>query len=301
VASVAGVLGALALSLRPIDAEGDARRGALVARVGGETIGGARLAAFLYDRQRESWLRAVDDLLDETIAIGEAERLGVGVPPDVVAASVEKEAAAREAELHRLYGDDVSLEAEIRRAYGLDVAAWKRGVLEPRIRIQHLLMRIVRLDTRRRPRVRVRVIVASDPDRAARILQKLRSGADFSLTAVQESIDPTAATGGVLPAVARGDLAWPDVEARLFAAEPGRLVGPVEVTDDGPPTWQIYKVIEHVAPWEGTRSELLRRLEEDLKAHPLERPEFERWRARVRRDFGVQVFSPDGEPLVVPK
>lgn len=289
------VLGA-ALLLRA-EAEGERRRGATVARVGGTAVTGADLAAFLFDRQREAWLRSVDDLIDETIVRREAGRLGIGVPPHVVAASVEKEAAAREKQLRDLYGEEVSLAQEVERAYGLDVAAWKRTVLEPRLRMQHLLMRIVRLDTRRRTRLEARVIVVANGDRAAFLLGRLRAGADFSLTAVKESIDPTAASGGVLPAIAKGDLAWPEIEADLFEASPGAILGPYPVREEGAETWHLYKVIGATAPWTGGRRELLRRLEEDLEASPLQRPEFERWRARMRRDFQVEVFTPDGERL----
>ncbi len=297
----AGVLVAVVgLAGTPGAAKGEGPSSA-VAVVGGQPVTPAELAAFLFRRQRESWLRAVDDLVDETIVVREADRLGIRVPGDAVREAVEKEAASREAELHRTFGEDVDLASEIRRAYETTVEGWKRDVLAPRLRRQLLLMRIVRLDTRRRPRLDVRVIVLGDRDRADRVLARLRQGADFALTALQESIDPTGKSGGVLPSVARGDLAWPDVEARLFAAADGDLVGPLRVDEEGRTTWHVYEVVGRTAPWTGTRGELVARLEEDLRRHPLERPEFERWRQRMRRDFAVRVFDPEGRLLAEPR
>ena len=133
-------------------------------------------------------------------------------------------------------------------ATATDFDAWQQGVLRPRVRMQLLLMRVVRLDTRRRDRVQARVIVVDDADLATRVRKRLESGADFSLTALQESVDPTAQAGGELPAVARGDLTLPNVEAALFAAQPGDLIGPLAVTIAGREQFHLYKVIDAPRP-----------------------------------------------------
>ena len=269
----------------------------MVARLADEAVTAGDLAAFWYERRRDEWRRTVDDLVDERIALREARRLGLSVPPAVLAKAVDAEARAREAQLRETYGDEVRLADEVERAYGFDVERWKREVLEPRLRTQHLLVRVVRLDTRRRPRVKARVIVLDTEERARGVAAKLAEGADFSLVALGESIDPTARAGGELPAVARGDLAFPEVEERLFEAAPGAVVGPLRVVLDGRATWHLYRVVEQVPPWTGGREEILGRLEKDLAEDPLQHAEFERWRARMRRDFGVEVVAPDGTVL----
>jgi hypothetical protein len=240
----------------------------------------------------------VDDLVDETIVRSEAQRLGLGVPPPALVAAVDAEVVAREAQLSETFGKEVTLADEVQRAYGMGIERWKREVIQPRVNMQLLLMRVVRLDTRRRSRVKVRVIVLESEERARLLHKKLQSGADFSLLAVQESVDPTAKGGGDLPAIARGDLAWPDVETHLFAGRPGQVLGPLRISQEGKPSWHLYKVIQQIPPWDGTRGELLVRLETDLKETPLDRAEFERWRARMRRDFRVQVLAPDGRPIL---
>ncbi|MFV1958459.1 MAG: hypothetical protein ACC662_03495, partial [Planctomycetota bacterium] len=55
-----------------------------------------------------------------------------------------------------------------------------------------------------------------------------------------------------------------------------------------------------IPPWQGDRRKLLALLEKDLEERPLSAPEFERWRARMRRDFGVVAFAPDGRPVLLP-
>ena len=59
-------------------------------------------------------------------------------------------------------------------------------------------------------------------------------------------------------------------------------------------------MIRRTEPWTGNRQQLLARLEKDLKELPLDRGEFERWRARMRRDFRVRVFDPKGQPVALP-
>lgn len=296
---LAGVafLGGAALSVAPASGEGGAK---VVATVGSEAVTAADLTAFLYARYRDSWVRTMEALIDERIVLHETKRLALTLPPGVLEKALATEVEARRKQLTEVYGEDVKLEDEVQRGYGVDFETWKRDVLVPRLRVQLLLMRVVRLDSRRRDRVKARVIVVAEQDRAARLKKRLESGADFSLTALKESIDPTSQSGGDLPAVARGDLTLPHVEAALFAARSGDLVGPLAVTIGGTQQFHLYKVIERIAPWTGNRAELLRRLETDLEERKIQRAEFERWRARMRRDFRTRVFDPDGRPVILP-
>lgn len=282
----------------PATGEGDAA-GRLVATVGREAITSDDVVAFFYDRHREGWVRTMEDLLDERIVAHESKRMGMTVPPDVLRRALDDEVEARAKQLRDAYGEHAELAVVLKEAYGLDLDGWKRTVLAPRLRMQLLLQRVVRLDTRRRDRVKVRVIVVPTEARAKKVMQKLREGADFSLIALKESIDPTAKTGGDLPSIARGDLTLPDVEAKLFQVAPGALVGPLPVTLRGEAQWHVYKVIERTPSWGNDRS-LLQRVEKDLAENPLGRAEFERWRGRMRRDFRVRVFDPQGHPVALP-
>jgi len=293
-----------AASLLPVATPGEEDDGPpaprVVATLGDEAVTAADLVAWWYDRDRDGWVRTMEALLDERIVRHEVRRLGLSLPPGVLEKAVDEEIDARRKLLAQTYGEGVRLEEEVERGYGVDLETWKREILAPRVRMQHLLMRVVRLDTRRRDRVKARVIVLDDEERARRVRGRLESGADFSLTALKESVDPTAQAGGDLPAIARGDLTVPNVEELLFAASPGDLLGPIAVTIAGRTQWHLYKVIERLPAWTGTRAELLARLETDLAEQPLGRAEFERWRARMRRDFRTRVYDPQGRPVTLP-
>ena len=296
---IVGLAFSAGVALGPSTAGGE-ERGMVVATIGSEAVTTADLNGFLYARYRDSWVRTMEALLDERIARHETKRLGLALPPGTLEKALATEVEARRKQLAEVYGDEVKLEEEVLRGYGVDLETWKQSVLRPRVRTQLLLVRVVRLDTRRRDRVKARVIVVDALDRAERIKKRLISGADFSLTALKQSVDPTSQSGGDLPAVARGDLTLPAVEAALFAAKPGALVGPLSVTIAGRRQFHLYKVIERIAPWTGTRAQIVARLEKDLKTAKIQRSEFERWRARMRRDFRTQVFDPDGRPVILP-
>ncbi len=90
------------------------------------------------------------------------------------------------------------------------------------------------------------------------------------------------------------------MEAALLAAKPGEVVGPLAVTIGGREQFHLYKVIERIGPWTGTRPEIMAKLEKDLKEKKLQRAELERWRARMRRNFRTRIFDPDGRPVILP-
>lgn len=265
-----------------------------VAVLGGRPVSKADLADYWFERYPEEYGRTLDALLDERLVIDAAHRLGIRVPAEELQKAVNKEVEARRKQIRSMYGDDVDLGTELRRAYGVTVATWRTKVLAPRLHVRLLLERVIRWDTHSRERVHARVIVLEDAARAQRITDKIRRGADFSLTALKESKDPSGKRGGNLPLIGRGDLAFPGVEERLFRASKGSLIGPLEVRVRGKPQWQIYRIVERKPAWEGGYESNWKRLEKDLAERPISGPEFERWRARVRRDGAVRYYRPDG-------
>jgi hypothetical protein len=256
------------------------------------------LCDFLYARFREPWVRGLDLLLDERLAAIEARRHGVTVPAAVLDRAVEAEVRARAEQARQTGGD---LASGVRAAYGLDVGAWTREVLRPRVEARLLLERVVRRCARARDQVVVRVLVVSDVARARALLDAHARGADFGLLALQESRDASRSSGGLLPPIARGDLARKDLEEQLFSAAPGTVVGPIPATTPRGPEVRLYKVVERTPPWAGDPASLAAILEADLVKNPLGRSEYERWAARARREHGVRIFAPDGSPLSLPE
>ena len=270
------------------------------ATVGGRAITKADLAAFWFERYPQEYARTIGALLDERIAITAAHRDGIRVPRATLDKALMREVDARRKQLDRIYGDATDLEAEVKRAYGFDLQTWQTQVLAPRLHAQLLLERVIRWDTRRRERVEARVIVLATADDAMATKRKLDRGADFSLTALKHSKDPSGKRGGVLPGIGKGDLAYPGVEERLFAAKPGALVGPLEVRVEGTVQYQIYKVIRRHPAWDGRADGHWQRLEEDLVTNKIDPGEFQRWQTRVRRTNQVTLFRPDGRPWTPP-
>lgn len=265
-----------------------------VAVVGGRPLSKEMLADHWFDRYPEEYARTLNSLIDEQAVLADARRVGIRVPGATLSEAVASEVAARRKQIRSLYGDDATLDDEVRRAYGIEIGVWKQKVLGPRLHVHLLMERVIRWDTHSSDRLHARVIVLNDQAKARRVAAKIQRGADFSLTALKESEDPSGKRGGNLPMIGRGDLAFGGVEKRLFAAPPGSLVGPLEVRVDGKPQWQIYRIVSRQQAWQGSYESNWKRLEQDLQDRPVASTEFERWRARVRRGGGVRYYRPDG-------
>jgi hypothetical protein len=271
-----------------------------VAVIQGRPLSKAALADFWFERYRDEYGRTLDALVEERLTISEAYRHGIRVPAAALGKAVESEVEARRKQIQSVYGKEADLEAEVKNAYGVGVQTWREKILGPRLHARLLMERVIRWDTNGRERVLGRVIVMEDAAGAMRVVAKVRRGADFSLTAVKESKDPSGKRGGVLPWMGRGDLAFPGVEKRLFAAQAGQVVGPLEVQVQGKPQWQIYKIIRRMPAWTGGYEANYQRLEADLKTTPVGNGEYTRWRARTRRDAGVRYYRPDGRIWMAP-
>lgn len=265
-----------------------------VAVIGGRTVSKATLADYWFERYPQEYGRTLDALVDERLTIAEAYKHGIRVPAAALGKAVDAEVEARRKQIQSVYGKEADLEAEVKNAYGVGVAAWKKKILGPRLHARLLMERVIRWDTNSRERLLARVIVMDDATNAARVAAKVRIGADFSLTAMKESKDPSGKLGGVLPWMGRGDLAFPGVERLLFDAQSAQVVGPLEVRVEGKRQWQIYKIIRRQAAWSGGYEPNYQRLETDLKTTLVDSGEYSRWRVRTRRDAGVRYYRPDG-------
>ena len=77
------------------------------------------------------------------------------------------------------------------------------------------------------PTVSARHILVEDEAQAQEVLDRLEAGEDFAAVAEEVSTDGSAAQGGDLGEISRGQTV-PEFEEAVFGAEPGELVGPVE-------------------------------------------------------------------------
>ncbi len=72
--------------------------------------------------------------------------------------------------------------------------------------------------------VSFRIIVVSSADRAAQVIERLKQGADFATLARTESLDPSAARGGLIGPIALSELRG-DLQRALRSLAPGSISG----------------------------------------------------------------------------
>src|SRR6187551_854293 len=83
--------------------------------------------------------------------------------------------------------------------WGLEVGRWKLSAAQSTPGAEQIVFRL---------------IVVSSAAKAAQVLEQLKSGADFSKLAQAESLDPSAAQGGLIGPIALSELR-PDLQAAL--------------------------------------------------------------------------------------
>ncbi len=101
--------------------------------------------------------------------------------------------------------------------FGLSVSAWQTQSPQP---------------------VALRIIVVSTSDQAARVVEQLREGADFSKLAIELSSEPTARDGGYLGTLDPTTLR-PELRDALAGLQPGQFTGIVRI----PSGYAILKVV----------------------------------------------------------
>src|SRR5512134_3552771 len=74
------------------------------------------------------------------------------------------------------------------------------------------------------PPISFRLIVVSSADKAARVLEQLKSGGDFSKVAQAESLDPSASQGGLIGPIALSELRL-ELQAALRTLPVGGVSG----------------------------------------------------------------------------
>jgi hypothetical protein len=143
-------------------------------------------------------------------------------------------------------------------------------------------------DIRHGPRRRSRLIASGSLAEAAEIVGALHRGESFADLAIARSIDPSAAAGGLLPAVARLDPAWPVAfREALFATPPGTHSEPI--FSDG--AWILVAVLDET-PGDGTSIEAERALLERLARLQQERVLMDQLARRLVADLDPRILDP---------
>ena len=230
----------------------------------------------------------VDELINELLVKDRADRLNLSVTPNEI-----NEAIGRLKQQYNIQSDE-QFEASLRQS------GMTRADMEVRLRDTLITQKVFARELRNRAelddselrerynrekeqyrlpeRARLREIVIVKPDnpaeveaarqRATAAAEAARAaGADFAKIAAEMSESGTKANGGDLGEIAKGEL-LPDLDAAVFAAQGGTVIGPVE-TRSG---WHILKVEQRL---------------------PSEVPAFESVKDRLRRDASDETFQRD--------
>jgi peptidyl-prolyl cis-trans isomerase SurA len=238
----------------------------------------ARIAPSEIERYlRENNARILQEAIDDLLLVQRAGELGYKVPTsylDEVIAGIKKDNnIASDADLQdQLHREGMTL-SDLRR--NIERQVLRRQVLqrelENRMSVTDAEARAEyqknRAQYERPPSVTLREIVLSGLGeevraRAEELVRRARAGEDFAALARTLSSAPTAANGGELGQVSRGDLA-PDLAKVVFALPKGGVTDPIMVEKG----FRIVKVEDRneggAVPFDQVKADILRKLAQD--------------------------------------
>ncbi|MCP3916721.1 MAG: hypothetical protein GY711_14290 [bacterium] len=264
---------------REAAAEG-ANRSRVLATVAGDSIRMDDLVEDWVLRDGPGARQALEDLVLVRLTVAESKRLGIELDPSHLESAMQATRASLEEENARA-GAGLTLEETIERRLGLDPALYLSR-LEERRQSELLTQRCVRAWILASERVDVRVIVVADEDAMQKVQAELVAGAEFVELARTHSREDSAAVGGRIPPVVRGNTAL----ARLaFSTPVGEVGGPL--LEQG--QYLFLYAEARPAPIEGPWSEIGPLIEASLAEHPVESPEFWQWKGSLLDRFEVDM------------
>jgi peptidyl-prolyl cis-trans isomerase C len=168
-------------------------------------------------------------IIDRELTLAEAERLGVKVAPEEIAAAVQEYRAEYPDGSFAAVLKERGISLEVWQeevAQGLLVEKVMRQAVDAGLKIEEEEIETYFLEHRdefdRPAQVRARQIVVAQEEEGQRILGQLRQGRPFSEVAREASLSPDADVGGDLGFFARGEMP-PEFDAVVFNLALGRL------------------------------------------------------------------------------
>lgn len=256
----------------------------------------ARVAMSRLVRMELDILAAADLGIPLDLDKAEAERAGIekrvgtetygklladfGWTPEIHRRHLAEEAAAKVVREKHLAARWKVTPEEARREYDGDKAKWGEPAA---IRVQEILFAV--------PSGSPAETWESRRADAAKTAEEIAAGADFGTLAAARSDDDYRIRGGDLGWVPRGKL-LPELEAALWEAPAGRLVGPVRSTAG----WHLARVLERRSAVERPYAEVEGKVTFDLQAR--KRQEAERsWYRDLSAKHPVSILVPGLEGL----
>lgn len=165
-------------------------------------------------------------------------------------------------------------DVEVRKAYDAAPSRWK---VPESLRVQHILIRPAGLGQDQ---------LAAAEARAASVAGRIRKGEEFETLAAEFSADDYRVKGGDLGWVHRGRLI-PEVDAVLFALEPGSVSAPIRSSEG----WHVVRVLERRPARQLTFDEAEPQIRREIEKQKLEATEAS-WFASLRKKHPVTILDP---------
>lgn len=257
----------------------DGQSGTVIATVGGQGIELEDLVSKWILRDPDGVRAILDDLLLSRIVTFEAASLDVKLPPNAIGDEVARRLDALEKSAREVGAP--SLEVYVRRRLGLEVETL-RAELEREAAIDLLASRCVRAWLLATDRREIRAIAVDDRQAADQVQARLARGDDFAALAEEFSTDPSGKAGGRMPPVVRADQ---PLARAAFATDVGAVSGPIQDAKG----FIFLKVEGAPQALEGGWAALGAEVEADLKARPIEDPEFWQWKDAMYQRYDIDI------------
>ncbi|QDU69067.1 peptidylprolyl isomerase [Engelhardtia mirabilis] len=251
----------------------------VMAWVGGREVTASDLLENLLQRDSPALKRSLNLLIGARLAQMEADRLGLRLPPELVA---ERSAEHLEGFRAAYLREGETFEQFVRMGLDLDPDRFVERLRADTLR-ELVTERVVRAWSLGSEYARVRLIVLADDASVEAVQAELLAGRDFAELATERSLDATAEQGGLVPFLARAERA--PLSRLAFQTPIGAVGGPLEL--EGAKV--LLKVEDRPQPLRGTWADVGLAVEQSLFAEPVSEEEFLVWQLAMEGRHGVDV------------
>lgn len=252
---------------------------AVLAYAGGREVLASELLETWLQRDSPALKTTLNLLIGARLAQVEADRLGLAVPPALLAERSAQHRATFEASYLR---EGESLEQFIRQQLDLDPGRFLERLREDTLR-ELVTERVVRAHTLAGEHARVRLIVVADEQQLEAAQSALATGEEFAAVAERISLDATAERGGLVPYLARTERA---PLARLaFRTPVGAVSEPLALEG----ATVLLLVEARPEPRLGRWRDVGLAVEESLLDEPVSEEEFLVWQLAMEARHGVDL------------
>ncbi len=272
-------------AVAPVPASPEARTtdDVIVANVAGKPIFASELVAqWLYAGRSEA-RDQIDNLVLGRLVVAEATRLGVKIDPEMAEAAYTKglEALEKQVQSSRKAFEKISLDRYVDQFLGLDPKRYRERLRDDALR-SLLGARVVRGWLLQSDHAFLSVIVVRSEEDKKTVETELASGTSFAEVAKLRSKDASAADGGRIAPIVRGNT---PIASIAFATEPGKVGGPISEGGD----FLFVRVEKRGAPLAGAWDVLGVAVEASIGEQNVDQLELEQWRRAMRERYTIDL------------